>query len=188
MGECGETVGQNQNLKLMKITFSAIVGGLYIVLCVIFSSFASGAVQFRIAEALCLLPFYAPSTMFGLFAGCLVGNMLTSGAGLLDIVFGPLATLLAAYITSRLRTRWLTPLPAIVINAVVVGLVLSITLTPEAVWQSFPVIAGQVALGEAVVCCALGLPMMYALARIPYFRKMFPKRFMDASKENQYEG
>ena len=69
-----------------------------------------GPIQLRFSEALCVLPFLFPATVPGLFVGCLAANLL-SPYGPLDIVVGSLATLIAAVWTSRVRRRWLAPLP-----------------------------------------------------------------------------
>ena len=56
---------------------------------------ASGAIQFRLSEALAILPFFTPAAIPGLYIGCLLANILTACAPL-DIALGPVATLLGA--------------------------------------------------------------------------------------------
>ena len=48
---------------------------------------AYGPVQFRVSEALTVLPFLFPGTWPGLFVGCLVANLM-SPYGPLDILIG----------------------------------------------------------------------------------------------------
>ena len=83
--------------------------------------------QLRVSEALCVLPFYMPEATAGLFIGCLMGNLL-AGCIPIDIAFGSLATLVAALVTAYIAkkggSKWLLPLPSVVINALVVGAVL----------------------------------------------------------------
>ena len=91
---------------------------------------------------------------------------LWGSASLLDMVFGPLATLLAAVGTRALRKKpALAALCPVAANGVIVGVVLAKTL-------SLPLLLtmGSVALGEAVVCLVLGLPLYYALRRTNLFR------------------
>ena len=83
-----------------------------------------GVVQCRFSEALCVLPFFFPETVWGLFAGCLITNIL-SPYGLLDLIVGSLATLIAALLTARCRKKWLAPLPPVVLNTLLVGAVIA---------------------------------------------------------------
>jgi len=166
--------------RIRRIVFSAAVGALYAALTVAFAPLSFGPLQFRFSEALCILPFYAPETALGLFAGCLLANLM-SPYGLTDIIFGSLATLAAVLLVARSKRRPLAPLPVVLCNAVIIGTMLAFVHTPDNAWQSLPILIAQVGAEQAVVCYGLGLPLLYALPRIPYFRQLFPKRFM---KEN----
>ena len=75
---------------------AALIAAIYTVLTLIFQPISFGAVQFRISEALCILPVFTVSAVPGLFVGCFLANFL-SGAAPLDIVFGSLASLIGAY-------------------------------------------------------------------------------------------
>lgn len=81
-----------------KLTRCGIVAALYALLSLLTMSFASGAVQLRISEGLCLLPLIFPETIVSVFVGCLLSNLLT-GCGLIDVIFGSLVTLLAGAFT-----------------------------------------------------------------------------------------
>ena len=91
-----------KKLTLRHITTAAAVGAVYAVLSIFGSVFGItfGTVQCRFSEALCVLPFFFPETVWGLFVGCLLTNLL-SPYGLVDIIVGSLTTLLAAFLTSR---------------------------------------------------------------------------------------
>ena len=91
-----------KQLHTRQLTTAAVVGAAYAALSIFGSVFGItyGPIQCRFSEALCVLPFLFPETAWGLFAGCLIANLL-SPYGLLDIVVGSLATLLAALITAR---------------------------------------------------------------------------------------
>lgn len=93
-----------QKLQTQHLTRAAAVGAAYAVLSLFSSVFSLtfGAVQCRFSEALCVLPFFFPETVWGLFAGCLITNIL-SPYGLLDLIVGSLATLIAALLTARCR-------------------------------------------------------------------------------------
>lgn len=156
------------NKKLRNLVISALIGAIYAALTLIGAGFAFGPIQFRFSEALCVLPALLPGSAWGLAAGCALANIF-GGFGLIDIVFGSLATLTAGLLAARIRVRALVPLPAVLINAVVVGATLAYSYAGASsafiglwAWNALTVGAGQL-----VACYALGLPLMYVLPRIP---------------------
>jgi len=163
----------DNRLRTRRIVFSALVGALYATITVLIvpPELSFYPIQFRFAEALCLLPFFAPETILGLFVGCLISNLF-SPFGPLDIIVGSLATLLSVFLVSKIKIRWLTPVPVVLCNALMVGAVL-------AYMENIPffITALQVGLGELAVCVLLGLPLLYSLSRVPYFRQLFPEKF-----------
>ena len=154
--------------SVRRMNRAAIVGALYAALTLLSSVFgiAYGPVQFRISEALCLLPFLFPETAWGLFVGCWVANLI-SPYGPLDMVVGSLATLLAALWTAKCRRKWLAPLPPVVCNGILIGAVLAWQQSGsgETFLPAFALNGLSVALGEAVVCFALGLLLLRAVER-----------------------
>ena len=93
-------------LHTRQLTCAAIVGAAYAVLSIFGSVFGItyGPIQCRFSEALCVLPFLMPETAWGLGVGCLIANLL-SPYGILDIVVGSAATLLAALLTARCKKK-----------------------------------------------------------------------------------
>lgn len=156
------------HLSVKSLTVGGVIAALYTALTLAFAPISFGEIQFRVSEALTLLPVLTPAAVPGLFVGCLIGNLLASGAGWMDVVFGSLATLLAAAATRLLRRHsWLAALMPVVCNGLIVGAVLShVTGLP------FVPIAATVALGEAAVCYMLGLPLIN-LIRAKVDRKHF---------------
>lgn len=146
--------------KVKNLVKAGIIAALYVVLVVVFSYSSFGPIQFRIAEMLTILPLFTPAAIPGLFIGCLLANVL-GGAVFLDIVFGSLATLVAAFMSYRLRKKeWLVPLPPVLINAVVVGIILKFVYAEAAsVW----VLMGSVFLGQMVSAYGLGMILIKAL-------------------------
>lgn len=149
---------------LQKLVINAAIAALYAALTLAFSFMSYMPVQFRVSEALTVLPFFYPYTSFGLCVGCFFANLL-GGASAFDILFGSLATLLAGFLTSKMKKKWQAPLPPILINAVVIGLVLALTLT-DAGLSMFPLFALQIAAGQAFSIYALGLPLLHAIERL----------------------
>jgi hypothetical protein len=58
-------------------------------------------------------------------------------------------------------------------NGAVVGAVLAHTAAPDSFWAGFLLIGAQVALGEAAVLLALGLPLMGLLLKVPALAKLY---------------
>ena len=81
-----------------RIALAAVTAALYAGLTMALAPISFGVVQFRVAEALTLLPFIMPEAVPGLFVGCLLANFL-GGFGIIDVVFGSAATLAAACLT-----------------------------------------------------------------------------------------
>ena len=117
-----------KQLSIRQITFAALVGALYVTLSYFGNIFGLtyGPIQCRFSEALTVLPFLCPTATWGLFAGCIISNIL-SPYGIPDLIFGSLATLMAGLLTARCKSRWLAPLPPVVCNGLIVGLCWPIT-------------------------------------------------------------
>ena len=152
----------DQHGKTMFIVRSAVIAALYAALTLALYPISFGAVQFRVSEALTLLPIVMPEAIPGLFVGCLVSNMIGSATPW-DIIFGSLATLIAAILTyATRRNKILAAFWPVICNTVIVGLVLALTL-------NLPVFLtmGEVGLGELVVVYTVGMAMLAALKRVP---------------------
>jgi len=149
------------------------------------SYLAWGPVQFRISEALTILPLFFPSAIPGLTLGCLISNGLSLGItgplGWLDVVFGTLATLLGALWTYRFRARQkLALLGPVIANALIVPAYLPIILvglgfytipftgisldSSYLMMYLFGVIC--VAIGQAAVVFGIGMPLATVLRRV----------------------
>lgn len=169
-----------RKFSVRDLTLAAMVAALYAVMSYFGNIFGLTflGIQFRFSEALCVLPFLFPAAVPGLFVGCLITNLL-SPYGLLDIVVGSAATLLAALWTSRIRHRALAPLPPVLCNGAIIGAMLAwyeVGFGPG-FWGIFAMNALTVGLGELVACYGLGLPILIALPKIPYFQgRMSPER------------
>ena len=155
-------------LNIRQITFAALVGALYVTMCYFGNIFGLtfGIFQFRFAEALTVLPFLCPTAAWGLFAGCVLANLL-SPYGLPDLIFGSLATLTAGLLTARCGNRWLAPLPPVICNGLVVGALLAWSETgfTAAFPGAFAFNALSVGGAELLVCYILGMPLLELLAR-----------------------
>ena len=164
--------------KVRNLAVSAVIAAMYAVLTYVAAAMnlAYGGVQFRFSEALTVLPVFTPAAIPGLAVGCLIAN-LASPLGIVDWIFGTLASFLAAYGTYLVRNiRWkgvsiLAPLPPVLFNALLVGLEIACLSESgsfawgNASWGGFLAGALSVGLGQLVVCFGLGIPLMLAIQR-----------------------
>ena len=67
---------KKKGMSVKFITQAAVIAAIYVVLVVIFNYISFGPVQFRIAEALTILPYFTPAAIPGLFVGCIIANIL----------------------------------------------------------------------------------------------------------------
>ena len=88
---------KTNQLSVTRLVRCAVIAAVYVVLCLALAPFSYGAVQVRIAEALCLLPVFGAEYIVGVTLGCFLANLL--GSTVIDVVFGSLATLLACLVT-----------------------------------------------------------------------------------------
>lgn len=152
----------DENEKTTFITQGAVIAAIYVVLVFVFDYWSFGPIQFRVAEALTILPVFTPAAVPGLFIGCLIAN-ITGGAVIWDIVFGSLATLIGAVGTYMLRKHpWAAPLPPILANTVIVPFVLKYAYGTEGMLWYFMLTVG---LGEVIVCGVLGSLLRVALKK-----------------------
>lgn len=144
------------------IVFSAAIAAIYTVLTMVFAPISFGPVQFRVSEALCILPFFTPAAIPGLFIGCLLSNLLC-GAAALDVVFGSLATLIGAIgAYSVRRKKWLVCLPPILSNTIIIPWVLRFAYGSEdIIWYAMI----TVGIGEIMAIGVLGNFLLYLLNR-----------------------
>ena len=162
-----------KKMTIQHLTTAAVVGAAYAVLSLFGSVFGVtfGTVQCRFSEALCVLPFLFPETAWGLAVGCLIANLL-SPYGLLDIVVGTLATLIAALLTRRCRSKYLAPLPPVLCNGLLVGAMLAYEEVGfgSAFASAFWFNACSVSVGEAISCFGLGLLLLGQLQKSRFVR------------------
>ena len=147
----------------------AIIAALYTALTVLLAPLSYGEVQIRFSEAFTLLPILMPEAVPALLVGCLLANII-GGCTIFDIVFGSLATLLAAICTYKLRDKfWLSALMPVLFNGVIVGAVVHFCYAPAIALPlcMLSVAADVVAAGEAVACLIVGPILISVLRRMP---------------------
>ena len=157
------------NKRVVLVTHGAMIAALYIALTYLANAFglANGAIQFRLSEALTVLPFFTPAAVPGLFIGCIISNLLT-GCVALDTVFGSLATLLGALGTRCLaKKRLLAPVFPILANTAVIPFLLRYVYgIPGSLGYFFL----TVFVGEVISCGILGSILSGIVQRTKAFR------------------
>lgn len=152
------------------LTEAAVIAALYIVLTYLAWGFdlASGAIQCRVSEALCVLPYFTSAAVPGLSVGCVLANFLL-GSPLPDVIFGSLATLLGACGSYLLRkNRYAVSIPPVIANALIIPLVLRYAYEiPDAL----PFLMLTVGAGELIACVVFGQLLITAL--LPVRRTLF---------------
>lgn len=151
------------------LTMAAMLAALYVVLVELQNLLLPGstslAIQFRVAEALCVFAIFTPAAIYGLSLGCLVCNLLNAGALPLDFLVGTLATMLAALCMHLLRGVRIRNFPLlsllmpVLLNGVFIGWELTIYLGEFSFWLN----ALYVAVGEAAVMFTLGTALYFLL-------------------------
>ena len=149
-------------MKTKFLIQAGIIAAIYAALTIILAPFSYGPMQIRVSEALTILPFFTPAAVPGLFIGCLVSNFI-SPYGLIDMIFGSGATLIAAVGSYLLRSKpLLVPLPPVLVNAVAIGLMLYYAY---GVPMNLFLIMAWVGLGEFIACYAIGYPLLRYLKK-----------------------
>ena len=147
---------------LVYITEASAIAALYTVITIAIGPLGSAAIQCRIPEAMCILAIFTPAAIPGLTIGCLISNIAT-GCLWQDILFGTLATLIGA-IGARLLRRiwWLTPLPTVVANTLIIPFVLAYAYHVE---DGIPFLMLTVGIGEVISAYVLGIALYFALRK-----------------------
>lgn len=174
---------------------AALYAACTLVTMLFLGNLAWGPVQFRVSEALCVLALFTPHAVPGLTLGCALANIAnialsgTGMLGMLDVVFGSLATCAGAWFTWRMRKHpAIALLGPVLANAIIVSAYLPLLLQAtgfytipftsislDGAWGLMYVFGlVSTGLGEAVIMYVLGYPLARSLARTPYFKGVSP--------------
>lgn len=173
---------KTNQLSVARLVRCAVIAAVYVVLCLALAPFSYGAVQVRIAEALCLLPVFGAEYIVGVTLGCFLANLL--GSTVIDVVFGTLATLLACLVTYKLRNVRVkglaipASLPPVVFNMLIVG-AFEITFffsdtAPTAALAAFNAVA--VGIGEIISCTVVGVALVKLVESNEGLKRIFTEK------------
>ena len=162
-----------KHLNGRAIAVSAMIAAVYTAVSLALSLFSFGVMQIRVAECLTLLPVLSPLGIYGVTVGCLLTNIVGTVLGLtmpVDILFGTLATAIAAVLSYLLRNvrikRLAIPaaLPPILINGLIIGLEWT-WLSGSFQWDVFWTCAVSVTAGQIIPCLVLGVLLVWILEK-----------------------
>lgn len=105
------------------ITINAIIAAFYVVATTTLAPISYGAMQFRLAEVMMLLPFYNRKFTYGIVIGCAISNIF-SPMGIVDILVGTSASLLVCLGYRYINNVWIAVLFTSVATSLSVGTML----------------------------------------------------------------
>jgi len=157
---------KNQTLFLVR---AAVIAALYVVLTLVSALFGldgKAAIQVRISEALCVLPFYTAAAVPGVTLGCFIYNLIFGTP--LDAVFGTLATLIGLLISRYIgvfrKNAYLVSVPTVISNTLIIPFVLAFAYMDGNI-ASIPFSMLTVAIGEIISCSIIGTALIFALKK-----------------------
>ena len=170
-----------KNLSVRRLVRCAVIAAVYVVVCLVLAPFSYGAVQVRVAEALCLLPIFGREYIAAITLGCFLANLL--GSSTIDVIFGTLATLLACLVTYKLRDlrfkglALAASLPPVLFNAVIIGIEIAVLFPDPSssapLWLACITNGISVGIGELISCTVLGVLLVRIIEASPAVRKVF---------------
>ena len=175
----------NRKEKLNYIITGALIAAAYAGLTFLSNvttlAYIPGPIQLRFSEILTILPVFTPAAIPGLTVGCFIANIGSFNA--VDMIFGSVATLLAALLTYMLKGIKIKGIPflsffmPVIVNALIIGLEIALFFLPEgaSLW-GFAISAFEVGLGELIVCMIFGTILYLVLKKYRIFEKTFYKK------------
>lgn len=152
-------------MKTNKLVRGAMVAALYAILTLTLPAY--GALQFRLSEMMTLLAYFNPFYVIPLTIGCAIAN-IASPFGIIDVIFGSLASFLALTSMSKTKNIYLASIwPAFF--SFIIGLEIMF-LSTEPV--NFFLVTGQIMLSEFVVVTIIGVPVMKYMMRNEYIERL----------------
>ena len=169
--------------RVKRICFIGIVAAVYATTTIVLAPISFGAIQCRVSEALTLLAMLSPDAIIAVTLGCAISNVVSvmmgaSIIGWIDVVVGTIATFFAAVITYQFRNARLKNIPIIsalapvIFNGMFIGMELAYVLAPESFYAMTWVFGLEVAIGEAIACFVLGVPLALRLEKLKVMEKL----------------
>lgn len=164
----------NTKKQSKRIAHGALIAALYTALTVMLSPIGFGAVQFRVSEALTLMAIFSPFAASSITLGCFMSNLIGMMMGLTtiwDVIFGTIATAIAAYLSYIFRDKRTKGLPLlsasmpVIVNAIVIGVMISLVYYDNMSMVIVLMNMLSVGIGEFFACFFVGLPLIRVMER-----------------------
>lgn len=156
-------VNENMN-KVQKLTLSALVIALYVVLMYLTQNFSFGAYQIRIATAIYALSYLFPFLVLPLGLANSLSNLLLGGLGPIDIAGGFIVGIVTSFLIVIVRRKkWnkaLIALPILLVPGLGVSIWLSYLLH-----MPYPLMALNLCVGQ-IVPAVCGVLLVKALEKM----------------------
>ncbi len=162
-------------MKARYLTKASLIAAIYIVLVLVqvlpfpLATLTFGPIQLRLAEGLVLLPLVEAAAIPGVFVGVLLSNLILasySGFGLIDILGGSLVTLMAAILTSKMKSRVTGMIPPIVLNGLIVSIWVSYFTRIPYIYTLI-----GISVGELISLLVFGNLFLYVYDKATNFRE-----------------
>ncbi len=165
-------VWMKTNFTTKAIATNAIIAALYAVVTIACGSLSYSYAQFRISELLNLMVFFNPTYTLGLTLGCFIAN-IASTAGMYDMIFGTLATLISCLLMIGLSKLWknlfFSSLIPSIVNAIIVPFVIYLgsigTADAFELGSMYWIMFGWIFLGEFVCITCIGYPLFMVITK-----------------------
>ena len=158
----------NQNPSIRKLVRCGVVAAIYVVLCMALQPLSYGAVQVRVAEALCLLPVFGAEYIAGVVLGCFLANLL--GSTIVDVT----------YKLRNIRFKGLAvaaSLPPVLFNAVIIGIEIAVMFpdptSSAPIWLACITNGISVGIGELISCTVLGVLLVKIIESSKALNELF---------------
>ncbi|NLD87196.1 MAG: QueT transporter family protein [Clostridiales bacterium] len=148
-----------KKFNALSLARQAMIAAIYAALTLLLYPISFGSAQCRVSEALTVLPYFSPLCTLGLAVGCFCSNII-GGFGILDGVLGTLATAISGVLTSKIKNKYLAPLPPVIVNALIIPIVIVFATSPDNFLPVYLINVLQIGLGQLLSCYLLGLPLM----------------------------
>lgn len=152
----------------LEVSITALIAPIYSILTVVLGELGYSWIQIRVSEALTPLPFLMGfPAVAGLTLGCLIANLF-SPVGLPDIIFGPMLTLCAAFLSwkANFGRKILACIYPIVVNAFGVSLYVSAFYNVP-----YAMSLATIAIGEFIAALLIGYPLLISIEKVIKARK-----------------
>lgn len=156
-------LGEHLKELSSKVAVTALTAAIYAMTTVVLGQLSYSWIQVRISEALTPLPFLMGfPAVFGLTLGCVLANLF-SPVGMPDMIFGPLLTLLAAFLSWKVNfgKKVAACIYPVLINAFgVSAYIYSFYRVP------YLVSVVTIAAGEFIAAVLVGYPVLTSIEKI----------------------